>query len=54
MSAAPHPTRYPPLPASLPAYERAAAGRATVDNAAAHFESATKKPNGMNIRRYGA
>lgn len=54
MSAVHHPTRYPPPPASLPAYERAADWRATVDNAAAHFEPAAKKPNGMNIGRYGA
>jgi len=54
MSAVPLPTRYPPPPASLLAYERAAVWRATVDNAAAHAEPASKRTKGMSVGKYGA
>jgi hypothetical protein len=54
MTTVPHPTRYPPPPASLPAYKGAAVWRAAVDNAAPHSEPAVKKPKGMSVGKYGA
>jgi hypothetical protein len=54
MTTVPHPMRYPPPPASLPAYDGAAVWRAAVDNAAPHSEPGTQKPNGMTFGKLSA